>query len=252
MAFDLSAEWRPSYGSMRHSFDFDPLHYGVGGARQSAFKERIRDELSQYGFLLTGEVGITWELFVDEQDRWESDSGADVDNFAKLLNDALIGTRGIIIDDVQVQRLEVAWLPTLGASSFDLMVRCSQDEWTTRPASLYELSDRRWYPISDTTAQTTPEGTAILLHALDDSVRLVRQVRSRLRELGADRRQAFGATMMLAPNARGFHSTRATSADFIKLRRTEWRDIYPRPSTMEAPLGDADYQGMADALWASR
>lgn len=85
MPFDSSAEWRPDYGSLRHSFDFDPLHYGVGAARQATFKARLRQELRRYGFLLTGEVGVTWELFVDEQDRWEGDSGADVDNFANFL-----------------------------------------------------------------------------------------------------------------------------------------------------------------------
>ncbi len=109
MTEPIDSAWRPDFGGMRHTFRFDPLHYGVGGGRQAAFKDRMRSELRQYGFILTGEVAVTWHLQVDEQARWESDVGADVDNFAKLLDDGLCGPDGILIDDVQVQSLQVYW-----------------------------------------------------------------------------------------------------------------------------------------------
>jgi hypothetical protein len=122
--FNLSSSWRPEHGSLEHEFEFDPLHYGVGGQRQAAFKDRVRDEIAQYGFILTGEVGVRWRLHVDEQARWESDTGADVDNFAKLLNDSITGPRGLLIDDAQIQHLEVGWVAATGASQFDLAVTC--------------------------------------------------------------------------------------------------------------------------------
>lgn len=139
-------------------------------------------------------------------------------------------------------------MPTLADPHFDLIMRCSADEWTTRPARLYEMSDGLWYPLSDL-AMSTPDGMSIFLHTLDDTVRRVRQVRRCLRQLGADRRQAFSATTMLLPGARGFHSTRASSADFIRMRRADWLGTHTRPSVMSPPQDEAEFEALAEAMW---
>jgi hypothetical protein len=138
---EVDWEWRPDHDGLRHEFLFDPLHYGVRQEQRASFAERVAESLACYGFVLTGEVVVRWELFVDEQDRLETPGGADVDNFAKLLNDSIKGPRGILVDDSQIQRLEVAWLSTHTAPYFELTIQCMPDAWSSKPISLYELSE---------------------------------------------------------------------------------------------------------------
>jgi Holliday junction resolvase RusA-like endonuclease len=218
---DIDADWRPAHGSMRHEFTFDPLHYGAGGRKQQVFKQRVGEELRQYGFLFTGEVRLTWHLFLDEQDRWESDTGADVDNFAKLLNDAVKGPDGLLFDDCQVQRLEVAWLAADAGQYFELTVHSLPDEFVTRPVSLYELGDGLWYPISDLAAANRP-GMAILLPQLDYQARRTKRVRHHLRGGGLSRRDAFSTARAVQPLTRGFHHSRVVGGGFPLIGCRQW------------------------------
>ncbi|NEK87949.1 RusA family crossover junction endodeoxyribonuclease [Blastococcus saxobsidens] len=236
MTGPIDPGWRPDTGSMRHEFRFDPLHYGSGGEQQAAFKRRMRDELQQYGFILTDEVAITWRLLVDEQARWESDIGADVDNFAKLLNDGLCGPGGIIIDDVQVQSLHVSWIDAT-ESSFELQVECGPDDGLTRPLSLYQLADDLWHPLPDS-VRANPEHAAHLLYALDNRVFFVRRLRHLLRQRGLPARAAYEAAQNYAVISRGFHSTRAASNGFPRVRRHAWMAQYTRPTELPEVTGD--------------
>ena len=246
MTFTLTSEWRPDQGGLRHDFEFDPLHYGVGGDRRAQFKQRVRTETQQYGFVLTGEVAVRWELLVDEQSRWESDTGADVDNFAKLLNDAVTGPGGLLIDDAQIQRLEVAWLPALGLPRFELTVNCHPDEWASRPLSLYEMFSGLWHPISDL-ATMDDHALAMVLHRVDNQVRRVWRVRHHLRQIGATREQAFQATLSLGPLSQGFHVTRARTAGLPMIGRAAWTARVPRPRDYPDMTED-DYRVLAQAL----
>ena len=220
---------------MRHDFGFDPLHYGAGGAQQRLFKERVASELRSYDFLFTGEVGILWHIYVDEQDRWETPNGADVDNFAKLLNDAIKGADALLFDDCQIQRLEIAWLPARGERSFELTVRCQPDEWVTRPASLYELSDGLWYPFSSDEANAL-KATGFL-HGLDDNVRLVKKLRHHLRQGGLTKLEAFESAKPIESMARGFHRTRIADGGFGLISHSEWMADHNNP---ERAVGDID------------
>lgn len=246
MPFELDADWRPNHGGLRHEFHFDPLHYGVGGVKQHEFKDRMQQELRNYGFIFAGEVHVSWRLFVEEQDRWEGDNGADVDNFAKLLNDGLVGANGLLFDDVQIQALSVSWQPTINEASFDLDIQCSPDDWVTRPAEFYELSDRLWYPLS-TSITACDSALSTALYHLDNMVRRVVGVRHQIRRTGRSRREAFEATRPLSPIIKGFHKTRVSASSFPTVPRKVWMDRYTRPSDLPAPT-EVECQTLAGAL----
>jgi len=233
----IDPAWRPAFGGLRHEFRFDPLHYGVGGEQQAAFKARMREELRRYGFLLTGEVQVSWRLLVDEQSRWESDTGADVDNFAKLLDDGLCGPDGILIDDVQVQSLQIHWEAAHGHPSFELTVHCHPDDWITRPASLYELGDGLWYPLPNS-VWNTPEAAVHHIYFLDNWVLFVKHLRHQLRRRGLSPEMAFEAARPYGVTSRGFHSTRAAASGFPRVRRREWMTSHARPDDLPTPRNE--------------
>lgn len=227
MTFLEDPEWRPDHGSLELEFEFDPLHYGIGGDKRREFKQRVQDVLRGITFLLTGEVSVTWRLFVDQQKRLETAEGADVDNFAKLLNDSIKGPAGLLIDDSQIQHLTVSWLPAYGSSSFDLRIECRVDEWQTKRVALVEMSDGLWYPISSF-AQSLGEGFGLILHRVDYLIRLSRRIRHKLHQSGVSREVAYRETRYFAPIVQGFPRTRVAEEDFEQVTYREWSAEKPR------------------------
>lgn len=220
-------EWRPDHGGLDVEFDFDPLHYGVGGEKRREFKQRVQDVLRDAAFLLTGEVAVTWRLFVDQQKRLETAEGADVDNFAKLLNDSIKGPNGLLIDDSQIQHLAVSWLPAYGSASFDLRIQCQVDMWLTKQIALFEMSDGLWYPVS-LFVRSLDDAFAEMLHHVDYSIRLWRRIRHKLHQAGIGRGTAYHETLYFAPIVQGFHRTRVAEEEFEQVRYRDWSVEYSR------------------------
>lgn len=217
----ITRDWRPDYGGLTCEFEFDPLPYGAGAARRKEFKERIQASLQAYGFLFSSEISVRWRLFVDEQDRWETSEGADVDNFAKLLNDSIKGPSGLLFDDCQVQGLEIEWHGTPGSPYFDLSIQCHPDETVSKPATFYEMSDGLWYPIANFVTEHE-QLHAQALHVIDDKVQMVRTLRHLLRQGGLNKKQAFMHSKGFLPAQRGFHKTRIIDSGFACIQREEW------------------------------
>lgn len=219
-AMTVNWEWRPDHGSMTWEFSFDPLHYGVGGDRRRSFIAEVQDDLRHFGFVLNGEVRVGWELFVDEQDRLETSSGADVDNFAKLLNDSLKGPLGLLVDDSQIQRLEVAWQSSLDTSAFRLDIGCRPDDFTSKPLKLYQMPDDLWYPMTDLDGF---QSQAALCGGLALMVAKYRRVRHLLRGHGVSRAKAYEYSAPIKPTSMGYHKTRVADSGFVLVPEAEWR-----------------------------
>jgi hypothetical protein len=60
-------------------------------------------------------VGVTIELWRREQEQYESDRSADIDNVIKPILDGLVGPEGVMIDDNQVQNVQCYWIQHLEA-----------------------------------------------------------------------------------------------------------------------------------------
>ena len=221
MAIDW--DWRPDFGSLTWEFSFDPLHYGVGGDRRREFVTMVQNDLKSFGFVLNNEVRVQWELYVDEQERLETPAGADVDNFAKLMNDAIKGPSGLLIDDSQIQRLEVAWISLPGVSGFKLVIECHQDNVTSKPLRLYEMPDGMWYPMTNLgDALDAPQ--VAMCSALAQRVLTYRRVRHHLRSRGATKAMAYEYSAPIKAIAMGFHKTRVADSDFVLVGLSEWQE----------------------------
>ena len=79
-------------------------------SEKEAFSASIRVQMGDCAYLLSGDVKVTIEWTLHEQDRCESDAPSDVDNILKPMLDALGGPGGVLIDDCQVQAVDCRWL----------------------------------------------------------------------------------------------------------------------------------------------
>ena len=250
-------EWRPDGGSFDWEFSFDPLHYGATGDRKREFVSRVRKCIEQVGFVFNNEVRVEWTLHVDEQERMETADGADVDNFAKLLNDSIKGPSGVLIDDAQIQRLEIAWQAARGAPYFELRIGSHPDSVTSKPFKLYEMPDRRWYPMSDE-VMLDPGTVYVVCEVIAMSVQRHKDVRHAMRQMGVDGGDAFRSARPLQLISLGFHNTRVADDDHVLVAMSEWRASSELvTSEQRAALAamrekDADIDSLARALLPSR
>ena len=59
-------------------------------------------------------------MYLNEQRRYETPDSGDLDNYAKVICDALKGKNGILIDDIQIQRLNIGWIDTTKEECFEV------------------------------------------------------------------------------------------------------------------------------------
>jgi Holliday junction resolvase RusA-like endonuclease len=69
----------------------------------------IQNELSKFEWLVAGSVNIEFLWFLNGVERQETDKVGDIDNITKPIIDALIGEKGILIDDSQIGSLHAFW-----------------------------------------------------------------------------------------------------------------------------------------------
>jgi Holliday junction resolvase RusA-like endonuclease len=79
-------------------------------SRRQQIEIEIKTLLAKVPFLFSGDVGVRIELRRLEQEQYETDSSADIDNVIKPILDSLAGPDGLIVDDNQVQHVQCYWL----------------------------------------------------------------------------------------------------------------------------------------------
>ena len=70
----------------------------------------IQKELSKFKWIISGNVVVEFAWYLNAVERQETDKIGDIDNISKPIQDALTGSKGIIIDDAQIGGLYSFWM----------------------------------------------------------------------------------------------------------------------------------------------
>lgn len=131
---------------LNYYFKIPPIPYGH--KKRNEFIKSMHNELKHLSFMFVGEVELKIFLYLDEQQRDETDKLADLDNYAKAICKGLIGPDGILIDSSQIQNLFVSWIDTTRSPYFELYVRpLPFINVINKPISFYKMPDGLYYPI---------------------------------------------------------------------------------------------------------
>jgi hypothetical protein len=225
-----NADPNPMLGDWQHRFKFPPVPYGDGGAKRAAFREATQNEL-QNRFFYNSEVRLEITLHMDVRTVLETSEMADLDNYAKAVLDGLKGSRGILLDDSQVQTLIISWLDNHGAENpyFDISISSSPDDFILKPVHFYEMPDGMWYPrsrkvwsVSGQEDQSERQHyTGLLILEVMSSVKA--SGRHLLRKSGMGRLRAYQESKYFSSSsARGFHKGRI-DFEFDMHDRKSWR-----------------------------
>jgi Holliday junction resolvase RusA-like endonuclease len=110
VGFESWEEAEEAHGDIHIAVERAPVSSQASGPARAAFVECIRELTGRCPFVITSDVTVDIQWFVSEEERYESDAAADVDNIIKPVLDALSGPRGLIVNDCQVQAVTAYWV----------------------------------------------------------------------------------------------------------------------------------------------
>lgn len=216
------------FGEWTRKFDLAPVSYQNPGEARRAFKNSFRALLNNK-FAFVGDVRVSITLYLDEQKALETPAYGDLDNHAKQILDCIKGRGGLLIDDCQVQRLEIAWIDVPHGSYFEVEIRGSPDDFLPEPIKLYEMPDGLFYPISEKcwTQEGLVEVPASVVRIVADAIagmaKSKKAFRHKLRMDGIPGFRAFQFSKYVAPALCGFHRSRVEDSGYMMVPLRDWQ-----------------------------
>lgn len=120
--------------------EFGELEFEVGISPASIQAKKItKDQLASaiwkitepLNYIFLGDLQIEIEWFAAPKLRFESDKSPDIDNIVKPIIDALCGSKGLLIDDCQLQSCLSYWMYNYdGNEKFIIRLKYVESEWT--------------------------------------------------------------------------------------------------------------------------
>ncbi len=242
-----SAGANPFFGEWRGVFKFPPVSHTAKLKRREEFRLKVQKDVG-CSYYFTDEVKVQITLYLDEQRVRETDSTADVDNYAKGILDSLKGQGGILIDDCQIQSLGIYWVSSDGEEEwFDVEIRGHPDEFQLRDVSLYEMPNGLWYPLSTfvwENGSAVPKGDTdriagpLILDAMTD---FTNKIRAKMRDSGMDKITAYRSSNFFNTAARGFHKSRVEGQfELVPIRK--WRAAVDELAEVDAEKSQKVYE----------
>lgn len=180
-----------------------PLEYSLVSQQSRSdarirFTDGVRSVTSSFEFLLSGDVSVLVEWFIDERTRYETDRAPDVDNVLKPILDALTGPDGVLIDDNQVQHVSCHWIDCNMGEHANIIIHYSPYEWVRKNGLFFiQIDNGLCIPV----ANNIPEDALILIISrYKDAFKLRATFDS------IDPHSEIGSAIM--PIQRAFHRTR--------------------------------------------
>jgi Holliday junction resolvase RusA-like endonuclease len=128
----------PLSGILEFELNLAPVSLQARSEAKAAFRTAIQNITQTAAFLLAGDIHLSVEWFISEQARYETDRSPDVDNILKPLIDSLVGPKGILIDDNQIQNLSCSWVDWHQSSEqVHIALRFSPDEWLPKDGLVF-------------------------------------------------------------------------------------------------------------------
>jgi Holliday junction resolvase RusA-like endonuclease len=189
----------PDGGEVSLLVQLPPVSIQASRRQKEILTGEIRNQLSNFHYILTGETKVDIEWMIHDRDRYETGDSPDVDNILKPAIDALAGKNGIMIDDSQVQAISCRWIDWIRKDQqFRIMIQFRPDEWLEKADLVFvRISEQLYMPLNDSMPS---EGLDIILSGWE----LMFATRNKLLELGSDHYSSLGVLSV----QRAFHKNR--------------------------------------------
>jgi len=215
----------PHWGKYSQKFCIKPIPYG--NKNKQKFKEEVQSYFQNTHYYFVDEVKVYINLYLNEGRRYETPESADIDNYAKLICDCLKGSKGILIDDIQIQHLSISWFDTIDEEYFEVTIQGRPDDFIMKDVEFYEMPNRMYYPISNKVWTINGvkefEERLKMVGILCESLRLLGKVRHQLHQEGLQGETAYYEYMKYHPIIRGFNKNRILESGYKLQTMAEWQ-----------------------------
>jgi Holliday junction resolvase RusA-like endonuclease len=166
--------------------------------RRDAISAELKAVTADIPILFSGDVGVTVELWRSEQEHYESDRSADIDNVIKPILDGLAGPDGVMIDDNQVQHVQCYWNQHVQAPAAMLTIDNRMREYVyKKDLAFIHMGKQLYFPMNNF-------GSPELATGMLDMLQKYRETRDELETKGMN----YSEYRYLMPVQRYFHRTR--------------------------------------------
>lgn len=228
-ALDLAnAGTAPSpFGKMEIVIPGAPVSVQSTRKVRDAYLATIKNELSRFRFILTGQLMLEVTWLVPAKSRYETDAKADIDNCLKPIIDAFTGPDGLFIDDCQLKGLYICWRHIVSGDErlhfqfdFDPIQWCEKDG-----LAFIRLERGLCSPVNLT--WPTP-----LRESWVQAIRTGEHCKERLEDLGA----SYLALAAMTGDSQPFHVTR--TAGFPLLSPEDFASGVPGVTSTPYPISE--------------
>lgn len=208
--------FNPYFGELKMEFRFTPRAYD--SPEREKFKCNIQKQLSNVKYMFYGEVKLTITLYFNEKKRYETSDYGDLDNYAKVICDAIKGYKGVLIDDSQIQSLQVLWIDTYCEPYFSIEITSMPEKYIMKPVIMIQLYDKMYYPFScNEWSENGPKKISSdkfndYLNIYQKIVKEAKMKRHKLRTNKVNELDAYYTASICAPYRIGFHKSRVADS----------------------------------------
>lgn len=123
----------PEYGELAVEIGLSPASIQAKKIKRDEIQTEIRKFTERLKYVFLGDLQLEIDWYGEPKSRFETDKSPDVDNIVKPIIDALCGSKGLLIDDCQLQAVSTYWMYEYsGEERFTLRFKYIPDEWTLK------------------------------------------------------------------------------------------------------------------------
>jgi Holliday junction resolvase RusA-like endonuclease len=202
----------PESGEVQFIVPVAPVSFQASPAKKRTVVEAVRAVVRTAGFIFTDDVQVDLLWSINERDRYERDSSADVDNIIKPILDAMSGPDGIMVNDCQVQWISSSWVHSEGEEQITIRVKLVplSDPFSKRDIYFVHLGNQLCWPLDGSLPLAV---NRLLVDNLKE--------RLRFRDEAAATTGSRDAARYLMPSQRFFHRSRLQGFRVVEARAIE-------------------------------
>jgi Holliday junction resolvase RusA-like endonuclease len=135
-------------GEIRFIAPVKPVSSQNNGEQKRTFREEIQKITSKSQYIVTGTCWVAIDYYCQHIKRQKNPGVYDMDNIVKPILDALGGLKGLIVDDVLVDRVTVNWIDTPHDDHIEIEIQYPDLLFVKKSELLFVKSDSGWcFPV---------------------------------------------------------------------------------------------------------
>jgi Holliday junction resolvase RusA-like endonuclease len=131
-------------GEIKFIAPIKPVSSQNNGVQKRTFRDEIQKITSKSQYIVTGTCWIAIDYYCQHIKRQKYPGVYDMDNIVKPILDALVGMKGLIVDDVLVDRVTVNWIDTAHDDHIEIEIQYPDLLFVKKSELLFVKSDSGW------------------------------------------------------------------------------------------------------------